>query len=96
MSVEYSTSKSQTGKGLSEIEAYLETTLRPVSPRPVFIEDLRQRLDENQVESNADFSMVQITVAVFAVILGGTLLFFSLVRSMVSIVRTVRDRRARY
>ena len=92
MGVDSSLSKSQPGKQLSEIEAYLETALRPVSPRKVFIEDLRQRLDDIQPEPASAYSIMQMTVAVFAVGVGGMLLFFSLVRIMVTILRTIRDR----
>jgi hypothetical protein len=93
MSAEQIGPKSQAGKGIAEIEAYLETTLRPVSPRKVFIDDLKQQLDENQVGTTASFSMIQVSVAVFTVLVGGPILFFSLVRLMVSLVRGVRDRR---
>ena len=44
MGVDSSVYKSQSGKQISVLEAYLETALRPVSPRKVFIEDLRQIL----------------------------------------------------
>ena len=92
MGVDSSVYKSQPGNQISELEAYLETALRPVSPRKVFIEDLRQRLDEIQPEPASAISIMQLTVAVFAVGVGGMLLFFGLVRIMVSIVRTIRDR----
>lgn len=93
MGVDSSVSRSQPGKQISEIEAYLETALRPVPPRKVFIEDLRQRLDNIQPEPTSAFSIMQLTLAVFAVGVGGMLLFFSLVRMMVAIIHTVRDRR---
>lgn len=93
MGVDSSVSRSQPGKQLSEIEAYLETALRPVSPRKVFIEDLRQQLDDIQPEPTSAFSIFQMTVAVFAVSVGGMLLFFSLARMMVTIIRSIRDRR---
>ena len=92
MGVDSSVYKSQPGKQISEIEAYLETALRPVSPRKVFIENLRQRLDEIQPEPASAISIMQLTLAVFAVGVGGMLLFFALLRIMVSIVRTIRDR----
>jgi hypothetical protein len=79
--------------GISELESYLESTLRPVSPRQDFIDDLRRQLDHTPSEYNTAFSIFQITVAVLAVAVGGMLLFFSLIRMMVSIVRTIRDRR---
>ena len=92
MGVDSSVYKSQPGKQISELEAYLETALRPVSPRKVFIEDLRQRLDEIQPEPASAISIMQLTLAVFTVGVGGMLLFFGLIRIMVSIVRTIRDR----
>ena len=94
MGVDSSVNKSQPGTQISEIEAYLETTLRPVVPRKVFIEDLRHRLEEIQPEPASAISIMQLTVVVLAVGVGGMLLFFSLVRIMVSIIRTIRDRGA--
>jgi hypothetical protein len=43
-------SKVQNPKGTSEIEAYLQSALTPVSPRPDFVKDLRERLEYNQPE----------------------------------------------
>ena len=93
MGVNSSVSKSQPGKGISEIESYLEMALRPVSPRQDFVEDLRRRLDHNQPEQASAFSIIQMTLAVLAVGVGGMLLFFSLVRIMVAIVHNLSDRR---
>ena len=88
-------SKAQPTKGTSEIEAYLQSTLTPVSPRPDFVKGLRERLEYSQSEQSSAFSIMQMTVAVLAVGVGGTILVFSILRVMVAIIHTIDGLRRR-
>jgi hypothetical protein len=88
-------SKPQQTKETSELEAYLQSTLTPVSPRPDFVKDLRVRLEYNQSEQPSALSMAQMMVAVLAVGVGGTILVFSILRVMVAIIHTVSGLRRR-
>ena len=95
MGVNSSWSKSQLEKGTSELEVYLQSTLKPISPRPDFVRSLRERLEYDQPEQTSAFSIVQMTLAVLAVGVGGIILFFSILRVMVAIIQTISDLRRR-
>jgi hypothetical protein len=50
---------------------------------------LRERLEYNQPEPSSAFSIMQMTLAVLAVGVGGTILVFSILRVMVAIIHTI-------
>ena len=78
---------------LTDLEAYLKTTLTPVVPRPGFVDGLSHKLAVERADSPQTISIFQSTLIVLAVGLGGIVLLISLVRIMVVFIHTFHGTR---
>jgi hypothetical protein len=77
----------------AEVEAYLKSTLMPISPRPEFVQELRKRLEYTQSEPPSAFSVWKMSITVLLVGVGGLLVIFTILRMMVTQLRSIRESR---
>lgn len=78
---------------LTDLEAYLKTTLTPVVPRPGFVHGLSQKLAVERADSPQTISIFHSTLIVLAVGFGGIVLLISLVRIMVVVIHAFHGTR---
>ena len=70
-------------ENLKVIERKLEVVLQPVKPRPAFVSDLRQRLNE-EMDRRQKKAKVKKGLLVAGSVVGGILMIVAIIRSLTS------------
>lgn len=71
---------------LPKVESYLESTFKPVAPRPDFIVSLRSRLDDPEFVNRREISDLTLLLYVFGAVSVTVLVVVGLVKLMVEVM----------
>ena len=71
---------------LSDLEADLQATLKPVEPRPVFRSELKVRLNQMHLQRRARLVMFRTLVLIFVGLISSVLIVITSVRAAITIL----------